>query len=223
MIKLSKRLETIAKIILNGNSKKIIDVGCDHALLDIYLVQNNENLNVVASDINELPLKNARKNIEKYSFLNKIELSLRDGIKNIDDEIDTIVISGMGYETIKGILLNGKKELENVDRLVISSNNKYEKVREEITSIGYVINYEEIVYEDGKYYIIIEFIKGNKKYNKKELYFGPVLISNKENNFYDYYNYIRDTKISILESLPKEYEKRKEVEKEIELLNEELK
>lgn len=220
MIKLSKRLETIAKIILNGNSKKIIDVGCDHALLDIYLVQNNNFLSVIASDINELPLQNARKNIEKYSFLNKIELSLRDGIKDIDDKVDTVVISGMGYETIKEILSKGRKELENINRLVISSNNKYEELRKEITNMNYIINNEKIVYEDGKYYIIIEFIKGNKKYNKKELYFGPALLNNKDDKFYNYYNYIKETKTNILKSLPKDHSKRKIIEKEIELLTE---
>ena len=108
MIRLSKRLKTTAEIVLSKKSKKIIDVGCDHALLDIYLLQNNNDLKIVASDVKEKPLENAKKNISKYSFLNKIEVCLKDGINNIDKEIDTVVISGMGTETIIDILEKDK-------------------------------------------------------------------------------------------------------------------
>lgn len=40
MIKLSKRLQTIANYIEDGN--KIIDIGCDHAYLSIYLALNKK-------------------------------------------------------------------------------------------------------------------------------------------------------------------------------------
>ena len=218
MINLIKRLKTVADLVLSKESNKIIDVGCDHALLDIYLIQNNENLKVVASDNKKAPLENARKNIEKYSFLNKIELKLEDGINNIDDEIDTIVISGMGKETIIDILKNGN--LNNIKRLIISSNNKFEEIRKDITSLGFVINDEKIVYEEDKYYVIIEFIKGNKKYTKKELYFGPILLKKKDKEFYNYYGYIKDKKISILKSIPDDNKNKKKIEKELEFLKE---
>ena len=218
MINLSKRLKTVADLVLSKESNKIIDVGCDHALLDIYLIQNNENLKVVASDNKKAPLENARKNIEKYSFLNKIELKLEDGINNIDDEIDTIVISGMGKETIIDILKKGN--LNNIKRLIISSNNKFEDIRKDITSLGFIINDEKIVYEEDKYYVIIEFIKGNKKYTKKELYFGPILLKKKDKKFYNYYGYIKDKKISILKSIPSDNKNKKQIEKEIEILKE---
>ncbi len=222
MINISKRLKTIAKIILNGDSKEIIDVGCDHALLDIYLIENNENLRIIASDINELPLENAKKNIEKYSFLNKIEVCLKNGIERLDESIDTIVISGMGYETIKEILYNGKDELKHVDRLILSSNGKYEDLRKEVIKLGYYINYEELVYDANKYYVVIEFLKGHKKYNKKELFFGPTLLKNKNNLFYEYYNKLKDTNESIICKLPSNHNKINKIRKEIELLNEEL-
>ena len=198
MIKLSKRLKTIADLILSKESNKIIDVGCDHALLDIYLLQNNENLKIVASDNKEKPLENAKKNINKYSFLNKIEVCLKDGIEKIDKEIDTVVISGMGTETIIDILEKDKQELNHVNRLIISSNNKYVELREEITKLGFIINDEKIIYEDKKYYQVIEFIKGEKKYTKRELFFGPVLLKNKDENFINYYNFIINKNEKIL-------------------------
>ena len=190
MINISKRLKTIAKIILSKESNKIIDVGCDHALLDIYLLQNNDNLRIIASDNKRQPLENARKNIEKYSFLNNIELCLKNGLETLDKDVDTVVISGMGANNIIDILNNNKEELNHVNRLIISSNNKYELLRKEVIKLGYYINDEKLIFDD-KYYIIIEFIKGKKKYSKKELFFGPILLENKNNIFYDYYGEIR--------------------------------
>lgn len=221
MIKISKRLTTIASIVLQKKSKKIIDVGCDHALLDIYLLQNNPNLKIIASDINEKPLESAKKNIEKYSFLNKIEICLKDGIKGIDKDVDTAVISGMGMETIVEILENGKKELSHIERLIISSNNKYQELRTNITKLGFKISYEKVIYDEEKYYIIIEFIKGKENYRDKELYFGPFLLKNKDENFYKYYQNIKNVKEMIVKSLPNDNSKKEILEKEIELLNEE--
>ncbi len=221
MIRISKRLKTIGNFVLNKKSNKIIDVGCDHALLDIYLLQNDNNLKIVASDNKQKPLDNAKKNISKYSFLNKIEVCLKDGIENIDKEIDTVIISGMGTETIIEILEKDKKELEHINRLIISSNNKYPELRKSIVSLGYMITNEKIVFEDKKYYIIIEFIKGKKKYSNKDMYFGPILLNNKNQLFYDYFESIKAKKNKIKNSLI-DNKKKKEIEKEVFTIEKEL-
>ena len=62
-IKLNKRLETVASFV--DDNSNVIDVGCDHALLTIYLVQTKKNIKALASDINEGPLEGAKKNISK--------------------------------------------------------------------------------------------------------------------------------------------------------------
>ncbi len=221
MIKLSKRLTTVASFVLKEEKVTLIDVGCDHALLDIYLLQNNDKLKIVASDNKEAPLENAKKNIIKYSFLNKIEICLKDGIKNIDENIDTVVIAGMGAETIISILEEGHNELKNIKRLIISSNNKYGLIRKEINKMGYAINDEKIVYEDNKFYVVMEFVKKRQKYSKKELYFGPILLKNKDDDFYRYYHFIKSELEEVLNKLPENHLKRNKIVKELELLNEE--
>ena len=58
-MKISNRLLTIAGFIpANSN---VIDVGCDHALLSIYLEQEC-NCTCLATDINESALDNAKRN-----------------------------------------------------------------------------------------------------------------------------------------------------------------
>ena len=89
----------------------------------------------------------------------------------------------MGAHTIVGILKNNKLKLNNINTIIIQSNTKLEFLRKEVTKLNFIIDNEMIVEDNKKVYTIIKLIKGKKKYNKKELYFGPVLLSKKEKLF----------------------------------------
>jgi len=176
MIKLSPRLEKLANYIPDNSN--MVDIGCDHGLLDIYLVQQRKNVQVIASDVNENALGNAKKNIKKYQLDDKITTVLSNGLDSIDTkDVDTIVIAGMGSHTIVGILYNNLKKLKKVNRLVLQSNNDLDFLRYKVTKIGYYITKEELVKDAGIIYTIIEFQKGHRFYSKKDLYFGPCLLN----------------------------------------------
>lgn len=179
MNNLSNRLKEIASFI--PDNIKMVDIGCDHALLDIYLYKNRKNIKIIASDINENALEQAKKNIKKYKLDKFIETRLSNGLDNINsNEIDTIVISGMGSHTIVGILRMNQKKLINVDNIIIQSNNHIDFLRERILELNYYIDSEKLVKDNNIIYTIISFKKGKEKYNKKEIYFGPYLL--KENS-----------------------------------------
>ena len=176
MIKLSKRLEAISSLI--PNNSKIIDIGCDHGLLDIYLYQQKKCNKIIASDINESALNNAKDNIKKNKLEKEIETRLGNGLDTLkeNDNIDTIVISGMGAHTVVGILKNNLDKLKEIETIIIQSNTKIEFLRKEVTRLNYKIDDEVLIEDNKKIYTIIKFIKGKKKYSKKELYFGPILL-----------------------------------------------
>ncbi len=179
MNNLSIRLKEISTFIPDNIS--LVDIGCDHALLDIYLYKNRKNIKIIATDINENALEQAKKNIKKYKLEDYIETRISDGLNNIDkDEIDTIVISGMGAHTIVGILYSNMNKLSNVSNIIVQSNNHIEFLRKKITLIGYYIDNEKLVKDNDIIYTIISFKKGKRRYNRKELYFGPYLL--KENS-----------------------------------------
>ena len=168
MNKISKRLELIASFI--PDNSKVIDIGCDHGLLDIYLYQNKKNISIIASDINEQALNNAKKNISDNRLNEHIDLRLGNGLDVVEaNEIDTIIMSGLGSYTIVGILKKNINKLNNVDNIVIQSNTKLYFLRKEITKLKYYISDEEMIYDKGIYYTIIKFKKGKKKYNRKEV------------------------------------------------------
>ena len=195
MIKLSKRLELVASFI--DDNSFVIDVGCDHAHLPIYLVETKKNIKVMGSDINPNPLKIASENIKKYNLENKIKLELKDGINNLDKDIDCVVISGMGGILISKIL-DKYENLSNVKTLVISPNNEFVEVRKKINKIGFKIIKEKIIIDKNQTYLVIKAIPGKKRINN---YFG-ILKNNDLDTIY-YYTKILNNNINIIKKLPK--------------------
>ena len=203
MIKLSNRLEAISSLI--PNNSKVIDIGCDHGLLDIYLYQKKISNKIIASDINENALNNAKENIKKNKLENIIETRLGNGLDTLKDtdDIDTIIISGMGAHTAVGIIKNNIEKLKKIKTIVIQSNTKIEFLRKEITKLNYIIGDELLVEDNKKIYTIIKFQKGKKKYNKKELFFGPILL-NKNSQLFQKNNESELKKLNlVLKMLPK--------------------
>ena len=189
---LSKRLQAVATLV--DINARVIDVGCDHAYLDIFLTQNNDN-KCIATDINKNALEVAKKNIKKYNLSNKIETKLTNGLTDINvKDNDNIVISGMGTYTILEILKTNN--LSNT--LIISSNNNIEILRREVINLGYYIDSEIFIIDKNKPYIIIKFIKGIKKYSKLDIFLGPILKNNIE-----YKNYIIKKYKNILNNISK--------------------
>jgi Predicted SAM-dependent methyltransferase len=183
-MKLSKRLETVASLV-DGD---IIDIGCDHGLLDIYLVLNKE-INVTATDISKNALESAIKNAKNYNVLDKINFILSDGLDKVEFKNETLIITGMGAHTIMNILEN--KKIKG-NPFILSAHNNLSVLRKYIVSKGYsIIN--EIAILDKKWYIIMKCIKKKTTYTEIDYELGPFAKNNIE-----YLNYLleKEEKIS---------------------------
>lgn len=202
-MKISERLRVIGDLIPDNSF--VLDIGCDHALLDIYIVKKNKNIKTIASDINKGPLEIAKKNVKKYNLENKINLKQENGLNAYEKGIDTIVLSGLGTTTIIDILNKRKEVLKNIKNLVISSNNDYYKLRKNITKLGFKIKEEKIVLDKNKYYPVILFVPGKEKYNYYELKYGPVLLEKRERVYLDYLNIRKNKLVEIYNSVPNKY------------------
>lgn len=218
-INISNRLKTIGDFV-NSNDK-VIDVGCDHALLSIYIYLNKTK-NIIASDINSNPLKEAHKNLCKYNLNDKLELKISNGLECFEgNEFDTIVIAGMGGMTIIDILNSGIKKLYNTKKIIIQSNKDIPKIRKFIVKLGYIIDNEKLIKENNIIYTIIVFKKSNKKvkYGQIDYIIGPILKNSKDKIFIDFINSEIIKKENILKKLPQKYDREiKNLKKEIGLL-----
>ena len=169
-MKLGSRLSSVASFV--PKDAKLLDVGCDHAKLDIYLTEKNLVSKAVASDIKEGPLKEAKKNIKRHK---------------LTKDLDTVVVSGLGGKSMMGIFKYSKKKLKTIKTIIISPNNYQSDIKKCLTHLGYYISDETLV-KDGKYiYQVIKLEKGYKFYTKKDMFFGPILLTKKDNMFKEYY------------------------------------
>lgn len=179
----NKRLEKIVTLI--DNNKSVIDCGCDHALLSIELV-NKKNCKVIASDINENALNSAIKNVKKSNLEDKIKIIKQDGIEEIGNS-SICIIAGMGTSTILNILDNPNRE--KFEKIIIQSNNNLTELRKSLNNLDLIIYDEHTVFDKGKWYVIIEVINGNKKYNYKDALLGPSLKNKNSSKEYYLYEY----------------------------------
>lgn len=191
MSNLSKRLKTIIEFLNKEDS--VVDVGCDHGLLSIYIKENEIVKKVIASDVNPNALASAIKNINEANI--DIQTVLSDGIRDVDlSGINTLVIAGMGTSTIKHILADTDK-LKHINKIVTQSNNDHEMLRNFMNDIGYYLSNELYIFDKGKWYVTSCFVKDTKKNSKSVLKYG--LLNNNEYN-----EYLIQSKETILDKIP---------------------
>jgi tRNA (adenine22-N1)-methyltransferase len=186
---MKKRLDTIISLI--SIQDHVIDVGTDHAYIPIKLANIYPQNKVIASDINKLCVSKAQENIKKNNLCQKIKVYQTDGLQNIKDYYNTIIISGMGTKTIIHILDNSQM----ADKIILQSNNNLYELRKYMVEKGFYCENEVVIYENNFYYPIMVFKKGKKRTNYQELLFGT---SHNKN----YYQFLKKKYEEIVHQIP---------------------
>ena len=185
MIRLSKRLKIIHDMV---PSSVVADIGSDHGKLMIALVQSGKVTKGFAVENKEGPFERLRSNLIRYHVNDMITPLFSDGIKDITRDVGTIVIAGMGGQTIVNILKAHPEKLISVQTIIIDAHTAVPFARKEICQMGYAIADEKIVKEDGIFYEIIKFVKADKAIiSDEDLEFGPILRQEKSATFKEKY------------------------------------
>lgn len=191
---LSLRLKTLASFV--DKMDRVVDVGCDHAYLSIYLIENRLCQSVIATDIHENALLQAKKNIRKVQMEAKIKTILSDGLEKVSFTLyDTILIAGMGTSTILHILKN--IDSKHVKKIILQSNNDLYRLRSSMEKKRYYLEEEKVVFEKGHYYVVGLYLFKKKKLSYREKLFGKYNADNKE-----YYQFLMQKMRFVYQSLP---------------------
>ena len=185
MIKLSKRLKIIHDMV---PVSVVADIGSDHGKLMIALVQSGKVTKGFAVENKEGPFERLRSNLVRYHVNDVVTPLFSDGIKDITRDVGTIVIAGMGGQTIVKILKDHPEKLVKVQTIIIDAHTAVPLARKEICQMGFAIADEKIVKEDGIFYEIIKFVRADlAALSNEDLEFGPILRHEKSATFKEKY------------------------------------
>lgn len=156
-IPLPPRLQAIVDLIPPGC--RVVDVGTDHGYLPIHLRLTGVAVSVIATDLNPDPLDVARRNAARLAPDVDISFRLGDGLKAVaPGEVDTIVIAGMGGETIAGILM--RAAWAGAHRLLLQPQSKIPELQQTLADLGIHVTNQHLVKDSGAIYTIYEAQSG---------------------------------------------------------------
>ena len=149
-LSLQPRLALLASLVPQG--AVLADVGTDHGYIPVCLRQRGVIDRAIASDIGREPLEHARRTAEEYG-VGGIDLRLCAGLDAIaPEECDTVLIAGMGGETIVGILAAAAFIRDARVRLILQPMTDFSMLREYLAAQGFAVTDEEIVLSEGRMY-----------------------------------------------------------------------
>lgn len=167
---LPPRLAAIAGLVPRG--KALADVGTDHALLPLWLLERGIIPAAVATDIHEGPLERTRHSLGNVKGL---RLVLCDGLEGVEpQEVQTVVIAGLGGENIADILRRAPWCLQSCT-LLLQPMSKAEVLRKALAELGCRIE-NEILVEDNKHIYPILTARGGERLlcSEAEYYTGSL-------------------------------------------------
>lgn len=169
---MNKRLQTMIKYIEPGRG--FIDVGTDHGYLPAWMAGHGYRGNIIASDINPGPLKKAEENAEKLGLEGRIKFLLCDGLEACPpNDVDTIIIAGMGGDMICRILDMAEWCMDRRYKLILQPVTKAEILRYWLVNNEFEIFREELVSDKGiVYQLLVARFGGKLKLNDAELFLG---------------------------------------------------
>lgn len=196
---ISKRLNKISSHI---KGKRMADIGTDHGLVPIFLIENKIVDYAIAADISKPSLQKAidlakEKNIE-------LDARLGDGMEVLktEDGIETVVIAGMGGVLI-GEILSASEISKNV-RLILQPMQGSKELRKYLFENGYEIVDEDVVFEDDRYFeIIVAEYDGKIREvpNEIELKIPIQALRKNQEEAFLFVEYLKDANLSIMKGL----------------------
>ena len=190
-VRLSARLQAIVDMVTPG--LVVCDVGCDHAHVPIWLLKEGRIPSALAMDVIPGPLLKAGENLALYGEEDRVVLRLSDGLDAYrPGEAQCLIVTGMGGKIIRDILMRYPDRTRDFREMVLSPQADQWLVREALRDLGYCIDREALVLEDGKYYPVIHACPGAQAHPlwpasldradalEAEDRFGPVLLKDRD-------------------------------------------
>ena len=153
-LELTPRLRAVASLVPQG--MRLADIGTDHAYLPVWLLLQGRIPFALACDLRKGPLERARTTAEFYGQAKHMDFRLCDGLSAVTpDEVDAVVIAGMGGETISDILAAAPWVREAAPTLILQPMSTQPELRRWLWRNGFEISREINILEGKTLYTIM--------------------------------------------------------------------
>lgn len=172
---LNRRLQAVASLI--DPCDVLVDIGSDHGYLPLQLIKDGRIKSAVLSELREKPLEQARKHFAEEGLSDKARFVLSDGIHAISEQVEHVVIAGMGFETIIHIIDQDIQKFMRCHQIILQSNTKVELVREYMQSKQFELIDECFVIDRKHPYIVMKYRYSNieQQLSESDIFYGPIL------------------------------------------------
>jgi tRNA (adenine22-N1)-methyltransferase len=173
----SNRLATVADMVIPGAAAA--DIGADHAQLSLYLIQQHIVPRVIIGELGDGPYARACQAIETCGLKAWIELRQGSGLQVLEcGEVGTVVLAGMGGDTIVEILADDWDKAASFQRFVFQPMSKAEVLRRRLASRGWIITEERLVSENARVFLVLASRPAHCPYQLTDLEFelGPAIL-----------------------------------------------
>lgn len=176
---ISKRLQAVSALV---SYPLVADIGTDHGYVPIYLYKQKKITKAFACDVRKGPLAKASENIALFCAEDYIETRLGSGLSPLEvGEAETAVIAGMGGMLTIRILEDSPEVVASLKELILAPQSDLPYVRRYLHSIGFLIETELLIQDDGKFYTIMRCVLGKESYSSEiEYMYGKKVLDKKE-------------------------------------------
>lgn len=197
------RLECIKSMV--SRCAAAADVGTDHGYVAEMLLNDNTCERVIATDLNNGPLKRATEYLTGRNLNQRCDFRLGSGLTVLEEgEADAIIIAGMGGDLIADIIETSKNIALAAKELILQPMTAADKLRKYLIKNGFVIEDEKIVKEYHHYYFIIKAVPGHSNKTDEIYYeFSRHLICRKDPLMIEYLKKVIMTNENIINSIEK--------------------
>lgn len=160
------RIREIASLI--AEDEDVVDVGADHGLLELALLEKGHSGRLLAVENKEGPYLRLRQELAG----SEAQTLLGDGLRDVPKDYRTAVFAGLGGRLIIKILERDLPLHPEIERIITDAHRDVEGLRRYVTGHGFLIEKEKIVEEKGHFYFLIAFRRGKRSYTDLEYEFG---------------------------------------------------